>query len=63
VLTFPSQQDWIDICFELRLKPDLALYTRAMVNLTLANACPVEVHPDKDKFVARGAEIGGRVTR
>lgn len=50
-------QECLDICSELRLKPDLTLYTRALVNLTLADACPIEDHPDKMKFAREALRL------
>lgn len=32
----------LNTCFELRLKPDIALYTRALVNLTICNVVHFE---------------------
>ena len=40
----------VNICLELRLQPDLAFWTRAMVNLTLAAHTTLDKHPDKAKF-------------
>ena len=36
-----------DICYELRLKPDLALYTRALVCLTICNYTHPQYMPEK----------------
>lgn len=40
-------QECLDICFDLRLKPDLALYTRAMVCLTICNFAHYRDLPQK----------------
>lgn len=37
----------LNTCFELRLKPDLALYTRAMVGLTICNFVEFKEVPEK----------------
>jgi len=37
----------LNICFELRLKPDIALYTRALVNLTICDAVHFEECSEK----------------
>jgi len=43
--------------FELRLKPDLALWTRAAVNLILAWVTDVQRNPDKSKFAREALRI------
>ena len=45
----------LDICWDLRLEPDLAIYTRALVNSAIARYTTPEEHPDKMKFAE---EIG-----
>lgn len=46
-----------NICWELRLKSDDSLYTRAMVNLTLIDVCPIEEYPDKLKFAEEALRL------
>ena len=46
-----------NICFELRMQPDLAFWTRAMVNLMLANTTTLEEHPDKAKFAEEALRL------
>lgn len=48
----------VDILLELRLKPDLSMYTRAMVNLSLADLTTFEQHPGKIKFAREGLRLG-----
>lgn len=43
--------------FELRLKSDLALWTRAQVNITLANLTSVQFYPDKSKFALEALRL------
>lgn len=47
----------VDVCFELRLKPDLGLYPRAVVNMTLANLTTFQSHPDKIKFARESLRL------
>lgn len=39
--------DCLNRCFELRLKPNLALYTRALVCLTICDLVAFEDYPQK----------------
>ena len=43
-------EECLDICWDLRLKSDLAIYTRALVNSALARYAIPEENPDKMKF-------------
>lgn len=43
--------------FELRLKSDLAIWTRACVNITLANFTLVQIHRDKNKFAEEALRL------
>ena len=45
------------LLFELRLKPDISLYARALVNLALFDLTNIEQHPDKTKFAQEGLRI------
>jgi len=47
----------VDILLELRLKPDISMYTRAMVNLALADLTTIGQHPDKVKFAREGLRL------
>ncbi|KAK5098124.1 hypothetical protein LTR24_001945 [Lithohypha guttulata] len=47
----------VDILLELRLKPDLSMYTRAIVNLSLADLTTFEQHPDKVKFARESLRL------
>jgi hypothetical protein len=40
----------LDICWEMRLCPDLSLYCRACVNLMIASIVDIRTHPDCEKF-------------
>jgi len=40
-------KDCLEECFELRLKPDLALYTRSLVCLTICDLVNLEDLPNK----------------
>lgn len=47
-----SVQECLDICFELRLKPDLALATRALVYVTICNLVAYSKVPEKVNMAA-----------
>ncbi|KAK4934452.1 hypothetical protein LTR10_024289 [Elasticomyces elasticus] len=47
----------VNLCLELLQKTDLALWTRALVNLTLADSTPIEYHPDKSRFAAEALRL------
>jgi hypothetical protein len=40
----------LDICWQLRLEPDMALCRRALVNLLIACTSDIRIHPDKAKY-------------
>lgn len=48
----------VNICLELRLRPEVDLHTRAMINLTLADLLDIETHPDKIKFAQEALRLG-----
>ncbi|KAK5193549.1 hypothetical protein LTR99_007101 [Exophiala xenobiotica] len=50
-------QDCVSICLEMLLKTDLALWTRALVNLLLADVAPIEHHPDKAKYAIEALRL------
>lgn len=50
-------KDCLEECFELRLKPDLALYTRALVCLTIGDLVNLEDVPDKLDLAAEALRL------
>lgn len=49
--------DGLEICLELRLMPDLAMYTRALVCITICDLSLIEDFPDKMTFAKEGLRI------
>lgn len=47
----------VDMLLELRLKPDLSMYTRAVVSLSLADLTTIGQHPDKMKYAREGLRL------
>lgn len=47
----------LDICFELRLKPDLASYTRASVYITICERAHIHDLPEKADFAKDALKI------
>ena len=45
-----KRAECLDILWELRLRPDLSLYRRALVNLLIATLADLRRHPDIRKF-------------
>jgi hypothetical protein len=53
----------LDTLWELRLKSDLGLYCRAMVNLMLATEVDLEEHPDAPKFAQECLHLLDQMSR
>jgi hypothetical protein len=53
----------MDALWELRLMPDLGLYSRAMVNLMLATEVDLEEHPDAPKFAQECLHLLDQMSR
>ena len=53
----------LEICWDLRLEPDLSLYRRALVNLLIATAADVRDHPDMDKFAQECIALVDQIRR
>lgn len=51
----------IDICFELRLLPAIALYTRGLVCLTLADLLTAWEYPNKMSFAIEAVRIANEL--
>jgi len=47
----------LQICFNLRVHTDLSLYTRALVNMTLADLTDLKEHPDKLKYAEEALQL------
>ena len=63
-LEYSLHNNWnqcLEICWQLRLKPDLALYTHALVNIAIASQADITRNPDKLKYAQEAVRLARRL--
>ena len=58
-----KRDECLQICWSLRLEPELSLYRRALVNLLIATIADVRDHHDLDKFAQECIDLIDQVRR